>query len=131
MSPDKPSNPFSKYLRQFTADPDFERFIEQWDVLESVVVRVYRGKLELAAAQSDFDQAWPWLREVYLHWEPALRPYWQATKAAGETTHVDPFQLLLDLPSPDAIPGNWTAMQHLPAAREAINRFLVDHGHDG
>lgn len=123
-------NPFSKYLRQFSDDPQFDTFVAHWDELESVVVRVYRHKMTVEAAQADFEQAWPWLREAYRHWEPMLRPYWQQTRAAGELTKTDPFQLLLDLQSPEAIAGNWTAMQHLPAAREAINRFLVDHGSD-
>lgn len=38
---------------------------------------------------------------------------------------TDPFQLLLDLQLPAGITGNWRAMQHLPAAREAINRYLL------
>lgn len=131
MPIDQSTNPFSRYLRQFAGDRAFDDFVEQWDVLESVVVRVYRGKTTVAAAQPDFDHAWPRLREAYPHWEPALRPYWQATRAAGEPTHQDPFQLLLDLPSLEVLEGNWTIMQHLPAAREAINRFLVDHASEG
>lgn len=128
MSPiDQSSNPFSQYLRQFAGDRAFDDFVSQWDILESVVVRVYRGKVTAEAVQPDYDGAWTWLREAYPGFEPSLRPYWQATRAAGEPTRMDPFQLLLDLPSPQAIEGNWTIMQHLPAAREAINRFLVDH----
>lgn len=126
----KPSNPFSQFLRQFAPDRDFDAFVAQWDILESLVVRVYRNKMPAAGAQSDYDRVWPWLRSEYGRWEPALRPYWQATKAAGEATHMDPFQLLLDLPGPEAILGNWPAMQHLPAARESINRFLRDRGND-
>lgn len=126
MPSDQPSNPFSKYLRQFARDDTFDAFVDQWDTLESIVVRVYRGKVAPDNAQTDFDQTWPRLREVYPQWEAALRPYWQATQAAGEPTYVDPFRLLLDLPGPQAIEGNWTMMQHLPAAREAINRYLVD-----
>jgi hypothetical protein len=118
-------NPFSKYLRQFYSDRDFDAFVAKWDVLEAVVVGVYREKLTLAAAQPDYETVWPWLRGVYPQWEPVLRPYWKQTSAAGEPTRVDPFQLLLDLPALEAIAGNWTAMQHLPAAREAINRYLL------
>jgi hypothetical protein len=124
-------NPFSKYLRQFADDHEFDAFVAQWDVLEAVVVGVYRDKTSPSAAQSDFDTVWPWLRRAYPHWEPSLRPYWQLTRAAGEMTLVDPFQLLLDLALPEAIVGNWFIMQHLPAARETINRYLVDHGSEG
>jgi hypothetical protein len=61
-------------------------------------------------------------------WSAYLRPYWQKTKAAGEHTQTDPFQLVLDLEAPDAILGDWRAMQHLPAAREALNLFVRDQG---
>ncbi|MEZ4518421.1 MAG: hypothetical protein R3C44_16905 [Chloroflexota bacterium] len=86
---------------------------------------VYRGKMPIGT-QEHYDGTWPRLRDEYPHWEPTLRPYWQQAKAAGELARQDPFQLILDLPGPQAIPDNWIIMQYLPAAREAINRFLVD-----
>jgi hypothetical protein len=52
-----------------------------------------------------------------------LWPFWQQTKAAGQTTKIDPFQLILDIQHPQCILGDW---QHLPAAREAINRFVLN-----
>lgn len=119
-------NPFSKYLRQFTTDREFDAFVAQWDVLESTVIGVYRQKMTIEQAQADFTTTWPKLRQAYPQWEPRLRPYWQATRAAGEPTQIDPFQLLLSIPNPKAIQGDWNAMQHLPAAREALNRYLVD-----
>ncbi len=121
-------NPFSKYLSQWSADTDFAAFVEQWDRLEAVVVGVYRRKMDLAVAEITFDEVWSRLRESYPRWRDELRLYWQATRAAGEPTQIDPFQLLLDIPTPGAIGGDWRAMQHLPAAREAINHYLIDHG---
>jgi hypothetical protein len=118
-------NPFSKHLRQWSNDSQFEAFVDQWDRLERIVIGVYRGKMEVEVAGPEFNQVWPWLREAYGRWGEALRPHWMATHAAGEPTRVDPFKLLLDIPRPEAIPGDWRAMQHLPAAREAINRYLV------
>jgi hypothetical protein len=118
-------NPFSKYLRQWSNDSQFEAFVDQWDRLERIVVGIYRGKIKVETAVPEFNQVWPWLRERYSDWAEALRPHWQATRAAGEPTHDDPFQLLLALPEPAAIRGDWRAMQHLPAAREAINRYLL------
>ncbi len=90
------------------------------------MVGVHREKMSLDQAEPEFAEVWPWLRQQYGHWEGALRPYWQQTKAAGAQTQTDPFQLLLDLETPSAILGNWHAMQHLPAAREALNLFLRD-----
>lgn len=121
-------NPFSKYLRQFARDQDFDAFVAQWDVLESVVIGVYRDKMLIEQAQTAFSTTWPQLRQIYPQWEPGLRSCWQLTKAAGELTQVDPFQLLLDIQTPEQIKGDWKAMQHLPAAREAINRYLLEHG---
>lgn len=88
------------------------------------MVQVYRQKMTPTVAQTDYNQAWPWLRRHYGQWAETLRPFWEQTRAAGAPTMIDPFQLLLDLPDPQAILGNWRAMQHLPAAREAINLYL-------
>lgn len=118
-------NPFSKYLSQWSADRDFNAFVAQWDRLERLVVAVYRQKIDITAAEAEFESIWPGLRRDYEMWGAALRPLWQSTRAGGKATQVDPFQLLLDLQSPADIIGNWLAMQHLPAAREAINRYLL------
>ena len=119
-------NPFTRFLSQWSADGRFTQFVEQWDRLERLVIGVYREKVSLSAAEAEFAPLWGWLREHYPRWEPLLRPYWQATRAAGQPTQVDPFRLLLSIESAADIPGDWRAMQHLPAAREAINQYLVD-----
>lgn len=120
------TNPFTRFLRQGAADDGFGAFIERWDRLEWVVVGVYRDKIDRAAAEAQYAEVWPWLRRAYPRWQAALRPHWQATRAAGEPTQVDPFALLLEIAAPADIVGDWRAMQHLPAAREAINRYLVE-----
>ena len=43
-------------------------------------------------------------------------------------TKTDPFQMLIDFHTPNDIVGNWTAMQHLPAAREALNQYILETG---
>ncbi len=117
-------NPFTRFLSQWSRNRSLDEFVAYWDRLERLVVLVHREKMALAEAEPEFDRVWPWLRQRYGQWEEALRPYWQQTKAAGEQTQTDPFQLLLDLEAPAAISGNWRAMQHLPAAREALNLYL-------
>jgi len=119
-------NPFTRFLNQWSKNRSLAEFITYWDRLEQLVVRVHRQKMTVAAAEPEFAEVWPWLRQQYGTWELLLRPYWQQTQAAGERTQTDPFQLLLDLDAPSAILGNWRAMQHLPAAREALNLFLRD-----
>lgn len=119
-------NPFTRFLNQWSPNRPLSEFIEYWDRLERLVVLVHREKLPVADAGPEFAEVWPWLRRQYGQWVDALRPYWQQTKAAGALTQTDPFQLLLDLETPSAILDNWRAMQHLPAAREALNLFLRD-----
>ncbi|MFO7661872.1 MAG: hypothetical protein R6X18_04680 [Chloroflexota bacterium] len=120
-------NPFTKYLRQWSGDSELTAFIDDWDRLERLVISVYRGKLEPEAAAAEFDLVWPRLGKRYQKWQEILMPYWTNTQVAGKAVETDPFRLLLGLPNPLAIPGNWQLMQHLPAAREAINRYLADH----
>ncbi|MBP6015402.1 MAG: hypothetical protein KA586_01670 [Candidatus Promineofilum sp.] len=121
-------NPFSKFLGTKSDDRPFLAFVEQWDILERLIIDVYRSKISVTAATADYEQVWPWLKEQYPQWEAVLRPYWQLTQAAGKATATDPFRLLLEIDAPANIPGDWRAMQHLPAAREAINRYLVNSG---
>ncbi len=117
-------NPFTRFLSQWSNNQSLSEFIAYWDRLEQLTVQVYRKKVAAAAAAPEFTEVWPWLRRAYGQWEGELRPYWQQTKAAGAPTQTDPFQMLLDLDTPTAILGNWRAMQHLPAARETLNRLL-------
>ncbi len=119
-------NPFTRFLTQWSRNASLADFIAHWDRLEKLVVQVHREKITLLEARQEFEAVWAWLRRHYGSWEEALRPYWQQTKAAGELTQTDPFQLLLSLEAPAAILGNWPAMQHLPAAREALNLYLRD-----
>ena len=120
-------NPFTRFLKQWSSNQPLEEFITHWDALEHVMVNVYRKKMLLEEAQPFFDASWPWLRQNYKNWMIDLRPYWQKTKAAGELTKTDPFQMLIDLPTVSAILDNWSAMQHLPAAREALNQYLLEN----
>jgi len=120
------TNPFTRFLSQWSSDGDFAPFVAYWDRLERVVVGVYRGKLDEDEAAAEFRAVWPWLRQAYPRWQDTLRPHWQATRAAGAPAQLDPFALLLAIATPAGIPGDWRAMQHLPAAREAINRYLVE-----
>ncbi|MCB8976556.1 MAG: hypothetical protein H6657_03940 [Ardenticatenaceae bacterium] len=119
-------NPFTHFITQWTTNRSLSQFIDHWDRLERLTVLVHRKKMPASVAASDFAEVWPWLRQHYSAWQDALRPYWQQTKAAGLPTQTDPFELLLELDSPREILGNWRAMQHLPAAREALNRYVQD-----
>ncbi|NJN54908.1 MAG: hypothetical protein HC804_09215 [Anaerolineae bacterium] len=121
-------NPFTKYLRQWSADEDFDAFVGYWDRLEQLTIQVYRQKITVGAAQPEFDVVWPWLREEYGRWQTLLEPFWQQSTAVGALTQTDPFLLLLKIQSPAEIPGDWRLMQHLPAARETLNQYALTKG---
>ena len=118
-------NPFSKFLRQWSQNASLDEFVAHWDRLEAVVVGVYRQKMTLTRARAEFEEVWPWLQQHYGKWEGELRPLWTQTKAGGQPTQHDPFHLLLAFTKPEDILDNWKAMQHLPAAREALNQYLL------
>ena len=65
-----------------------------------------------------------WLVDNYSLWENELRPYWQATKVGGQKAEQDPFLRLLTAERAQDFVGDWQAMQNLPAAREALNRYI-------
>lgn len=121
-------NPFTRFLSQWSGNQGLAEFISYWDRLEALTIAIYKEKVDVVEAAVEFEAVWPWLRGHYGRWQPQLRPLWQQTKVAGEPTKTDPFQLLLDLPNPTAIQNNWKAMQHLPAAREALNYLLLQSG---
>ena len=123
-------NPFTKFLSQWSRNKSFATFVARWDTAEQLMVQVYRKKRTAVQMEAQFAETWGWLREHYPQWSERLRPFWQQTKAAGEATKVDPFQLILDMQHPQAILGDWHAMQHLPAAREAINQFILNETND-
>ncbi len=121
-------NPFTRFLKQWSPNQSLEEFVSHWDVIEMVTIQVYREKMSQEEAQSHFETSWPWMRKNYKKWADELRPFWEKTKAAGETTKLDPFQMLIDFQTPADIIGDWTAMQHLPAAREALNQYILHIG---
>lgn len=118
-------NPFTKYLSQWSNNRGLAEFISYWDRLEMLTIAVYKKEGQVQSVAAEFEAVWPWLRQHYGRWQPQLVPFWQNTQAAGKPTETDPFQLILDLPAASAIQNNWPVMQHLPAAREALNQFLL------
>lgn len=120
------ANPYTRFLSADLDDDSLSLFIDHWDRLESLVVSVYRNNAAGSEDEGEFDQVWPWITENYPNWQSALRPYWRQTTAGGQEVKADPFTHLLEVKSAADIVGDWTIMQVLPAAREALNRFVVD-----
>jgi hypothetical protein len=118
-------NPFTRFLRHWQRDGNLDRFLSFWDRLESLAIQIYKEQIDATDAEMEFAQVWPWLRENYNRWQDVLEPCWRRTRVAGAPSKSDPFLLLLAIESPAKIAGDWRAMQHLPAAREAINQYLL------
>jgi hypothetical protein len=133
------SNPYTRWLRSVTAPPGgpagatsaqaADAFIADWDRLERLVIDVYRR----GEADGQDEAEWQWLRGALAgrHEAAALAPHWRGVLAGGEALAADPFLDLLALPRAADLVDNRRAMQLLPAAREALNRWLLALGGGG
>jgi hypothetical protein len=119
-------NPFTRFLsRRLGQGDDLLAFIERWDALERLVIRVYKGRAASAADETEYGELRDWLRSRYAALAPSLLPYWQDALVGGQQPASDPFASLLLAESAQALVGDWQAMQRLPAAREALNRLIL------
>lgn len=106
-------------------DAALAAFVADWDRLETLVIRVFRA----GAAGAEDAAEWAELRASLAApldaFAADLARHWPLTSVAGEPCAVDPFRALVDVPTAETFVANWGAMQTLPAAREAMNRWLV------
>lgn len=103
-------------------------FIEHWDMLEALAIRVYKAKQPTAADLSAYGDIKRFMDAHYQKFAPKLEGYWKRSEVAGQLDHADPFAYLFQYESATGFVDNWTALQHLPAAREALNGLLVEMG---
>lgn len=119
-------NPFTRFLSRGLRDEALAAFIERWDALEGLVIRVYRGQAAEAEDEAEYRALRGWLERQYPRWQAALRPYWRQAQVAGKAAERDPFSRLLEARTAADFVGDWEAMQHLPAAREALNQLVLN-----
>lgn len=119
-------NPFTRSLLEGVQDREVIEFVEHWDRLEILVIAVFRAKNVSLQVQNEHRQVRSWLVNRYPLWQPRLAPYWLRTRTGREPTTQDPFAALLDVKQAEDFVKNWGAMQLLPAAREALNQFLLE-----
>lgn len=119
-------NPVTRALARRLEDDHLRAFIAHWDALEVLVIRVFRVKEATPEDEAEYRRLRSWLQENYPRWQEALRPHWQQAMMAGEVAQEDPFARVMAASQARDFVGNWPAMQALPAAREAINRLLVE-----
>jgi hypothetical protein len=119
-------NPFTQSLLRRLHNHRLKQFVERWDALEALVVRVYKRGAADSSDEAEYGRIRAWLLRTYPGWQPVLEPYWRKTSVAGEPAAEDPFSSLLAVREAVGFAANWRAMQTLPAAREALNEYLVD-----
>ena len=119
-------NPFTQSLLKQISDRKLVAFVTRWDALEALVVRVYKGDAATAQDEAEHARLRGALLQDYPRWQATLSEYWPQTRAAGKPTQADPFAFLLSVPRAGDFVDHWAAMQTLPAAREALNRMLVE-----
>ena len=123
-------NAFTRFLRQWNRDKGLETLIEHCDALEALVVRVYKQGAASGADEAEYQALRRWLQGNYASWREALRPHWQAARVNGTATRQDPFEVIFRAENASDFAGDWSIMQQLPAAREALNRLLLERRAD-
>ncbi|MDJ0756082.1 MAG: hypothetical protein QNJ45_21315 [Ardenticatenaceae bacterium] len=121
-------NIFSRFLAQWSDDQQLHQFIAHWDVVEALAIQTYRQKKVDQADAARYRQSRAWLLEAYDGFVDQLRPLWQESLVAGTADHEDPFSFVLAATDLEEFLDNWAALQHLPAAREAINKLSMING---
>ncbi|MFC1464491.1 MAG: hypothetical protein ACFLMY_06555 [Candidatus Brachytrichaceae bacterium NZ_4S206] len=119
-------NPFTKSIATRLQSRRLRQFIERWDALEALVIRVYRNAVATEADDAEFAELKRWLREHYPEWQTRLEPHWRSALRGGQPSQDDPFAFLLAAEQAAAFCGSWAHMQALPAAREALNRLILE-----
>lgn len=119
-------NPFTRSLIGCVKDQALIDFVQHWDELEALVVRIYRAGSALPEDEAAHAELRRWLLEVWPRFEPRLRAYWPRTRVGREPAREDPLARLLTIERAADLVGNWAAMQTLPAARETLNLLLAD-----
>ena len=119
-------NPYTRSLLRQLNDRQLGQFVAAWDQLEALLIRVYKSGEASPADETEHEKTSRWLSRHYPRWQPDLSRYWPQMMAGDEPLEGDPFELLLSIQKAGEIPGNWRALQILPAAREALNHYLLD-----
>lgn len=119
-------NPYTRSLLERIDDADLRSWVESWDELESLVIEVYRVEAAGPDDERKYRRLRGELRRDHERWKSALEGHWQDLEAGGEPLDRDPFWVLLEPEEVGAFVENWKAMQTLPAAREALNNYLIE-----
>lgn len=118
-------NPVTRALLDRLGAHPIEAFVSDWDVLEALIIRVYKNGAVTVVDESEYKRLQTRLAESYSNWQDALRPFWQGKPAGGKSISSDPFLLLIAPESAREFVANWEAMQTLPVSRQGLNEYLM------
>lgn len=118
-------NPFTKSIVGQLGQPELRAFVEHWDALEALVIRVFRSKAATVADDHEYINVRNWLQQHYTAWQASLEPLWRLALRGGKPSEDDPFLFLIEPTSATAFIGSRAHMQALPAAREALNHMIL------
>lgn len=118
-------NPFTRFLRQWSGDKKLETLIEHCDALEALIIRVYKRGYSGAGDEAEYQALRRWMNTNYPAWEETLQPIWKELKVGGALAQEDPFLRLTCAEHSAEFVDDWKTMQHLPAAREALNKLVL------
>ena len=120
----------SRFFRRFLADRRKDHrlgsFARDWDALEALVIEVYRQGEASLTQERHYQRLRLRLTRGYPKWAPDLEVFWQAVKIGSQRLQKDPFAEILAPRQAQAFVENWAAMQTLPAAREALNLYMLE-----
>ena len=119
-------NPVTQKILADLNDPSLESFIADWDDLEALVIRVYRGGKANRADRREFRQLRNRLQKSYPKYHSVLDGLWPQSRIGHDPITFNPFLALIEIKRADDFLNNWPAMQTLPAIRETLNGWLVD-----
>jgi hypothetical protein len=119
-------NPYTQTLVKQLKDPRLVDFVVHWDLLEELVIRVYKAKRADTEDEGEYQRLRSWLLGAYPDWQASLGPYWPLALVAGQPPAEDPFAFLLAVPAASGFVKNRSTLTRLPAARQALNQFLHD-----
>ena len=122
-------NPFTRFLKQWTKnEADLTKFIEHWDQLEALSIRVYKAGGPSAEDEAQYQSIKKYMDLNYSNFAHRLEQFWRQSEVGGEIEHADPFHYLFQYADAKGFVDNWAALQHLPAAREALNGLVLELG---
>jgi hypothetical protein len=106
-------------------DPGLAALAQAWDELEALVVSVYRNRAATLEDEQEYHRLRRKLSRAYPRYQAALEPFWRRSRIKKEPVRADPFLAILQVEDARQLAADWQIMQTLPAAREALNQFLL------